>query len=430
MAEVRRVKAEGEKEEAEGEKKEAEAERRRLEGQLNQSQRMESLGQLAGGVAHDFNNLLAVIMNYASFVAEELTSAAESPTGSKWEGPLNDIEQIQLAAERASLLTHQLLSFARREVVQARALSLNSAITRLELILRRTIGEQVELAVSLGDNLPMVMADPGQIEQIVLNLAINARDAMPAGGTLSIDTSTREVSENEGFVGGPIPGIYACVRVSDSGGGMSPKVRDRAFEPFFTTKPRGEGSGLGLATVYGIVSQSGGYTRIYSDEGVGTAISILLPAAHQDAAREELDHLSGSSKPIVGTETILVVDDEEALREVTRRILTRNGYTVVTASSGSAAIEIARSHVGPLDLLLTDVIMPVMPGPTVAKEVKLLRPGIRVLYMSGHAQPVLEAEAVLGTEFQMVEKPFDQIMLLENVRNILNADEALEAPQP
>ncbi len=430
VAEVRRVKAEGEKEEAEGEKKEAEAERRRLEGQLNQSQRMESLGQLAGGVAHDFNNLLAVIMNYASFVAEELTSAAESPTGSKWEGPLNDIEQIQLAAERASLLTHQLLSFARREVVQARALSLNSAITRLELILRRTIGEQVELAVSLGDNLPMVMADPGQIEQIVLNLAINARDAMPAGGTLSIDTSTREVSENEGFVGGPIPGIYACVRVSDSGGGMSPKVRDRAFEPFFTTKPRGEGSGLGLATVYGIVSQSGGYTRIYSDEGVGTAISILLPAAHQDAAREELDHLSGSSKPIVGTETILVVDDEEALREVTRRILTRNGYTVVTASSGSAAIEIARSHVGPLDLLLTDVIMPVMPGPTVAKEVKLLRPGIRVLYMSGHAQPVLEAEAVLGTEFQMVEKPFDQIMLLENVRNILNADEALEAPQP
>jgi PAS domain S-box-containing protein len=427
-AEVQRVKAEGEKEEAEGEKKEATAERKRLEAQLNQSQRMESLGQLAGGVAHDFNNLLAVIMNYASFVAEELTSAAESPDGRKWEGPLKDIEQIQLAAERASLLTHQLLSFARREVVQPRALSLNSAITRLELILRRTIGEQVELAVSLGENLPMVMADPGQIEQIVLNLAINARDAMPTGGILSIDTSIREVDQGESFVGGPVAGIYACVRVSDTGGGMAPEVRDRAFEPFFTTKPRGEGSGLGLATVYGIVSQSGGYTRIYSDEGVGTAISILLPAAQQDATREELDRTAQSLNPLVGNETILVVDDEEALREVTRRILTRNGYTVVTASSGAAAIEIAKSFVGPIDLLLTDVIMPVMQGPTVAKEVKLLRPSIRVLYMSGHAQPVLEAEAVLGTEFQMVEKPFDQTMLLENVRKSLSVDDALEAP--
>jgi len=269
----------------------------------------------------------------------------------------------------------------------------------------------------------MVVADPGQIEQIVLNLAINARDAMPAGGTLSIDTSTREITGSENSVTGAPEGSYICLRVSDTGVGMSAEVRDRAFEPFFTTKPRGEGSGLGLATVYGIVSQSGGHTRIYSDEGFGTAITILLPAANQDSTRdlhdERVDHL----RPLLGTETILVVDDEEALREVTRRILTRNGYTVVTASSGAEAIEIAASHVGPIDLVLTDVIMPTMQGPAVANEMRQLRPGIRVLFMSGHAQPVLESEAVLGTEFLLVEKPFDQAILLENVRKVLDRDE-------
>jgi hypothetical protein len=384
---------------------------------------MESLGQLAGGVAHDFNNLLAVILNYASFVAEELSSAAAAPTGANWKGPLKDVEQIQLAAERASLLTHQLLSFARREVVQARALSLNSAITRMEQILRRTIGEQIQLVINLADSLPLVVADPGQIEQIILNLAINARDAMPAGGTLSIDTSVREVTRDEdSSPDGPV-GSFVCCRVSDNGIGMSADVRDRAYEPFFTTKPQGEGSGLGLATVYGIVTQSGGHTRIYSDEGVGTSITILLPAAVQDAALDNLEEVADGLDPPIGTETVLVVDDEDALREVTRRILRRNGYTVITASSGAEAIEIVASYTGPVDLLLTDVIMPIMQGPTVANEVKKLRPGIRVLFMSGHAQPVLEAEAVLGTEFLLVEKPFDQATLLENVRKVLDRDE-------
>jgi hypothetical protein len=308
-------------------------------------------------------------------------------------------------------------------VVQARALSLNGAITRMEQILRRTIGEQVELVTSLAANLPMVVADPGQIEQIVLNLAINARDAMPAGGTLSIDTVARQVSQDESAVTGVPVGPYVCFRVGDSGVGMSREVRDRAFEPFFTTKPRGEGAGLGLATVYGIVSQSGGYTRIYSDEGAGTSITILLPAANKDALRDEFDEQADRLKSLVGTETILVVDDEQALREVTRRILTRNGYTVVTASSGAQALQIAAAHVGPIDLVLTDVIMPTMQGPTVAKEVKKLRPGIRVLFMSGHAKPVLEAEAVLGTEFLLVEKPFDQAKLLESVRQVLGRDE-------
>jgi signal transduction histidine kinase/CheY-like chemotaxis protein len=421
-AERVRLEAERVRLEAESTRLEAEAERERLEGQLHQSRRMESLGQLAGGVAHDFNNLLAVILNYASFVAEELTNATATPTGTQWTGPLKDVEQIQLAAERASLLTHQLLAFARREVVQARVLSLNSAITRMEQILRRTIGEQTELVIDLAAGLPTVVADPGQIEQIVLNLAINARDAMPTGGTLSIETAAVEISADENPVEVAPAGDYVRFRVGDTGVGMSAEVRDRAFEPFYTTKPKGEGSGLGLATVYGIVSQSGGYTKIYSEAGVGTTVTVLLPAMKQDPTRDESDGPVDRLSELVGTETILVVEDEEALREVTRRILTRNGYTVVTAASGAQAIELAAAETGPIDLVLTDVIMPKMQGPTVANEVSQLRPGIRVLFMSGHAQPVLEAEAVLGTDFQLVEKPFNEATLLAKVREVLNAD--------
>jgi PAS domain S-box-containing protein len=421
-AEADRITAEGEKTVAEGVRLEAAAHREQLEAQLHQSQRLESLGQLAGGVAHDFNNLLAVILNYASFVAEELSDAAEADAGTHWDEPLKDVKQIQLAAERASLLTHQLLSFARREVVQARALSLNSAITRMEQILRRTIGEQVELVINLAPHLPMILADPGQIEQIVLNLAINARDAMPSGGTLSIDTAVMEILESEASITGGTPGSFVRFRVGDTGMGMSTEVRDRAFEPFFTTKPRGEGSGLGLATVYGIVSQSGGYSKIYSDEGVGTSISILFPAAESDTVGDQVDVDVGHSSPLAGTETILVVDDEDALREVTRRMLTRGGYTVIAVRSGAEAIRMAQSHAGPIDLLLTDVIMPKMQGPTVAKEVRRIRSDIRVLFMSGHAQPVLEAEAVLKTDFLLLEKPFDQALLLESVRKVLHRD--------
>ena len=422
-AEADRITAEDEKTVAELVRLKAAAHSDRLEAQLNRSQRMESLGQLAGGVAHDFNNLLGVILNYAAFVAEELSRATATPTGMQWEEPLKDMKQIQLAAERGALLTRQLLSFARREVVQTRALGLNSAISRMEQILRRTIGEQIELVISLATSLPMVMADPGQIEQIVLNLAINARDAMPTGGTLSIDTAVREIMENEASVRVIPFGSYVSFRVSDTGVGMSAEVRDRVFEPFFTTKPAGEGSGLGLATVYGIVSQSGGYTRIYSDEGVGTSITILLPAADQAALRDEINGRVDQPKPLKGTETILIVDDEQGQRDVAQRILTRNGYTVLTASSGAKAIEMATSHIGPIDLVLTDVIMPAMQGPTVAQEVRKLRRDIRVLFMSGHAQPVLEAEALLGAEFPLMEKPFDEAKLLQHVRGVLESNE-------
>ncbi len=421
-AEVQRVIAEGEKTEAERVRLEAEVERERLEGQLHQSQRMESLGQLAGGVAHDFNNLLAVILNYATFVSEELTVAVNKPGGAQWEGSLKDLQQIQIAAERASVLTHQLLAFARREVIQARPLSINDAITSIEEILRRTIGEQIELRVSLEPNLSAVIADPGHIEQIILNLAINARDAMPMGGTLAIETSARNITAYEWALFGAPAGAYNCIRISDSGAGMTPEIRDRAFEPFFTTKPRGEGSGLGLATVYGIVLQTGGFTKIYTDEGVGTTITVLLPSISEEslaATREEnVTRASG------GHETILIVDDEEGIREVTRRILTRGGYEVLVATGGAEAIEFA-ANTPSIDLLLTDVIMPKMQGPTVAKEVKKIQPKIKVLFMSGHAQPVLEAEDVLGTKFQLLEKPFDQKLLLDHVRRALDGDDGV-----
>jgi PAS domain S-box-containing protein len=422
VAEVDRITAEGEKEEAERVRLEAEVDRELLEAQLHQSQRMESLGQLAGGVAHDFNNLLGVILNYAAFVGEELARAAATPAGSQWEEPLKDVKQIQLAAGRGALLTRQLLSFARREVVQARALDLNIAIRRMEHILRRTIGEQIELVINLAPNLPMIVADPGQIEQIVLNLAINARDAMPTGGILSIETSMKDITETANAVRLIPPGSYVSFGVSDTGVGMSEGVRERAFEPFFTTKSSGEGSGLGLATVYGIVSQSGGYTRLLSEEGVGTSIAILLPAAGDEALRDEITGRVDDLDSLGGTETILVTDDEAEQREVAKRILSRNGYTVLTASSGAQAVEFAASHVGPIDLLLTDVIMPQMQGPTVAREVRVLRPDIRVLFMSGHAHPVLEAEALLGMEFLLMEKPFDETTILQNIRKVLDSD--------
>jgi PAS domain S-box-containing protein len=424
-AEVVRVIAESERIEAERVRLAADVELERLKSLLHQSQRMESLGQLAGGVAHDFNNLLAVILNYASFVSEELESAVGTSEDSPWVRPLNDVKQIQIAAERASVLTHQLLAFARREVIQARALSFNEAVANIEDMLRRTIGEQVELTIELEPDLSKVMADPGHIEQIILNLAINARDAMSSGGALSIQTSSRIITDDEWTVFGVPAGTYVCVRFSDNGSGMSEEVRERAFEPFFTTKPRGEGSGLGLATVYGIVLQSGGFTKIYSDEGVGTSITILLPAIEANSEVPGHDVSVGTIHSHRGAETVLVVDDEEGLREVTRRILHRNGYTVLTASSGAEAITIASTYVGHISLLLTDVIMPKMQGPTVATEVRKVLPDIKVLFMSGHAQPVLEAEAVLGTEFQLIEKPFDQKMLLANVRSALDRSPSL-----
>jgi PAS domain S-box-containing protein len=401
---------------AEQERLKAQAERERLERRLQQSQRLESLGQLAGGVAHDFNNLLAVILNYTAFVADEL-AAPESSIPERREGMRQDLEQVVKAAERAARLTHQLLAFARREVARPEIISLNDVIAEVEQLLRRTIGEHVHLITSTAPDLPSVMADPGQIEQVLVNLAVNARDAMPGGGTLRIATDTFHIEEDDPLPDITLnPGDFVRLRVSDTGTGMDKEMAARAFEPFFTTKAKSEGSGLGLATAYGIITQAGGDIRIYSELGLGTTFNILLPVTRETgAARSALRR----SRHIGGGETILVVEDEDAIREVTRRILSRNGYNVLIASGGPEALTLARQSVVGVDLLLTDVVMPHMLGKEVAQQMQAIQPDLRVLYMSGYAQPVLASEGTLGVGVLLLEKPFSETMLLDKVREAL-----------
>jgi two-component system cell cycle sensor histidine kinase/response regulator CckA len=395
----------------------AQADRERLERQLHQSQRLESLGQLAGGVAHDFNNLLAVILNYTAFIREALAGGAAAEP-ERLQAVRDDIDQVQRAAERATSLTHQLLAFGRREVVQPRVLDLNGVIAEVEQLLRRSIGEHVELVTHLDDALWPVLVDPGQLEQVLVNLAVNARDAMPHGGNLTIDTANVEIDEEyaTGRVGVE-PGPHVRLRVSDTGVGMPADVIQRAFEPFYSTKPKGEGSGLGLATVYGIVSQAGGYVQIYSEPGVGTTITALFPVTDQIDSRPAP---GPEVQPSGGGETVLVVEDEEAMREVTRRILTRHGHEVLVAADGAGAIRIAEQHTGEIHLLLTDVIMPQMLGKEIAERVTALRQGIRVLYMSGYAQPVLASQGTLDPGVTLVEKPFTESTLLDKVRRVLD----------
>ena len=385
---------------------------------LAQAQRLESLGQLAGGVAHDFNNLLAVILNYAEFAAQELAAATESDWAGRCASAHDDLEQISRAGERAASLTRQLLAFARREVVQPQVLDLDTVITAVEEMLRRTLGEHVELSISLAGGLHPVLADPGRLEQVLVNLAVNARDAMPGGGTLSIDTSNITV-DAESIAGGaesPL-GHQVRLRVSDTGTGMAPEVIAHAFEPFFTTKSDDGGTGLGLATVYGILTQADGHIRIYSEPGGGTTFSITLPATTL-ATNPETAEATYRRTP--SGETVLIVEDEAALREVTRRILARNGYQVITAASGPEALEIARNYQGEIHLLVTDVVMPHMLGKEVAEQVLLIKPGAEVLYMSGYARPVLASQGRLEPGVALVEKPFSEADLLAKAGQVLN----------
>jgi PAS domain S-box-containing protein len=391
------------------------AERDRIEHQHQQLQGLESLGQLAGGVAHDFNNLLAVILNYATFVSEDV--ARETPRAD-WLSIRGDVQQIRLAAERAAGLTHQLLVFARREVVQLRALDLNDVIGGVEQLLVHTLGEHVELKTDLSTGVCPVLADPSQIEQVLINLAINARDAMPAGGSLTIHTASTDIDgiHAEGRAG-LSPGRYATLQVSDSGTGMPSEVVDRAFEPFFSTKAKGQGSGLGLglATVYGIITQAHGYVQIQSQPGIGTAVTILLPATSQPVEEPS----PRTRAPEGHGETVLVVEDEIALREVTRRILVRNGYQVITAANGPDAIEAATSRPGGIDLLITDVIMPEMSGKEAANQIQARYPSVKVLFMSGYTEGILSAEGVLEAGINLLEKPFTEKSLLAKLREII-----------
>jgi len=397
---------------AERERLRAQPERDQLERQLHQSQRLESLGQLAGGVAHDFNNLLSVIANYAAFVREEV--AGQTPR-EIWEPVDQDIQRIELAAERAAGLIRQLLAFAHRDVSQPRALNLNDTVHTVEQLLARTLGEHVELTTDLAREPYQVLADPGQIEQVLINLAVNARDAMPSGGKLTIQTGHAEVDESyPAGQDGLRPGRYASLKVSDTGNGMPRSVLDRALEPFFGTRPTGEESGPGLATVHGIVTQAGGYVWTDAEPGTGSTVTILLPAISQAAQQPQ------GSQPGAG-ETVLVVEDEDALREVTRRILARNGYQVLTAASGPEAIDAASRHPGGIDILLTDVVLPQLPGQETADRIRALCPAATVLFMSGYAGGAPDRGGVPERGSNVIEKPFTAITLLTSLRNAITA---------
>jgi hypothetical protein len=383
-----------------------------------QAQRMENLGQLAGGVAHDFNNLIAVILNYVTFATEQLADMTEADWAEHGEAAASDLAQIKRAGERAASLTRQLLAFARREVIQPQVLDLGSVITAVEEMLRRTLGEHIELATNFDGDLWPVLADPGQLEQVLVNLAVNARDAMPSGGTLTIDTSNITV-DADSVAGGSKsrPGKNVRLRVSDTGIGMTSEVVKHVFEPFYTTKQDSSGTGLGLATVYGILTQADGNIRVYSEPGAGTTFTITLPVTTQAAT--VIPEPAPYERDPKG-ETVLVVEDETALREVTRRIFARNGYHVITAGNGPEALEIARDHQGEIHLLVTDVVMPDMLGKEVADKMLAIKPEIEVLFMSGYARPVLASQGRLDPGVALVEKPFSEADLLAKAGQVLN----------
>ncbi|MGB8196697.1 MAG: PAS domain S-box protein [Acidimicrobiales bacterium] len=389
-----------------------ERERRVLEDRLNQTERLESMGRLAGGIAHDFNNLLAVILNYASFVSEELDDH---------EAARVDLAHIQDAAERASELTQQLLAFARKEVMQPKVLDLNDVVSDVQELLRRTIGEQIEMSVTLSPGLWHVEADPGRLEQALVNLAFNARDAMPKGGRLNIETANidlDETADNPQSV--LLPGRYVRLRITDTGTGIEPDVLEHVFEPFFTTKAQGDGTGLGLPMVFGIIRQVGGDIRLTSEVGLGTTCTLYLPVTERSP---QLAPKVVAPPAVPGNEMILIVEDEDALREVARRILTRNGYEVMMSSNGPDAIAMVEAYDGKIDLLLSDVIMPIMAGSEVAARIQLLLPDLPVLFMSGYAQPFLGS--TLDESQALLEKPFSEKQLLSEVRKLLDKAVAL-----
>lgn len=391
---------------------------KQLADQLRQMQKIEAVGQLAGGVAHDFNNLLTAIGGYTDFVLEQVP--ADSPLR-------KDIEEIKKGTERAAGLTRQLLAFSRRQVMQPVVLNLNELIRSMEGMLRRLIGENIELAITGAPDLAPVKADPHQFEQVIMNLAVNARDAMPKGGRLTIETANMDLDER--FVQqhiGAQPGKYAMLAVSDNGCGMDAEVQKHVFEPFFTTKEKGKGTGLGLSTVYGIVKQSGGYISVYSEKGHGSCFKVYLPqvAPPEPAKKASPAH----AKSTGGTEIILLVEDEEAVRALTAKILRAKGYTVLEAANGKEAQAVLKAHSGGLDLLLTDVVMPQMGGPELAKWVRSIHRGIKVLFMTGYTDHSAFREGGLPPGTGVMQKPFTPQGLAQSVRAMLDGSKGTPAP--
>ncbi len=386
-------------------------EQRRLEEQLRQSQKMEAIGQLAGGVAHDFNNILTAIMGYGELLLEDL-----GPDDRR----RGDVLEIRKAAERAAALTRQLLAFSRKQVLEPRVLDLNEVVTNLDKMLRRLIGEDVELRTVLGSDLGAVRADAGQLEQVIVNLAVNARDAMPRGGKLTIETADVELDgEYAARHVGVTPGRYVMIAVSDTGIGMDEGTKARIFEPFFSTKGPVKGTGLGLSTVYGIVKQSGGNIWVYSELGRGTTFKIYLPRVDEPA--EALRPSAEPAAGLRGSETILLVEDDEPLRVLARRTLTSRGYTVLEADRGATALRVAREHREPIHLMLTDVVMPEMAGHEVARQLRNSHPETLVLYMSGYTDETIVHHGVLEPGIAYLQKPFTPEALARKVREMLDA---------
>ncbi|MBI4483969.1 MAG: response regulator [Acidobacteria bacterium] len=387
------------------------SERKKLEEQLRQAQKMEAIGQLTGGIAHDFNNLLTVINGYADL---SLARLPEKDPAHK------HLEEIRKAGHRAASLTHQLLAFSRQQILEPKVLDLNAIVVEMEKMLRRLIGEDIELACALAPDLGRVKADSGQIEQVIMNLAVNARDAMPQGGKLTIETANVEL--DEAYARNHVavrPGAYVLLAVSDTGCGMDKEVQSHLFEPFFTTKEPGEGTGLGLSTVYGIVKQSGGNIWVYSEPGHGATFKIYLPAVEEVVAVASPE----GARPLAmgGSETILLAEDDEPVRNLARQILEMHGYTVLEAQNGREALEICKRHEGPIHLMVTDVVMPQMSGRDLADRAAQLRPGIKLLYLSGYTGKAIVQHGVLEPGVAFLQKPFTPDALARKVREVLDA---------
>jgi two-component system cell cycle sensor histidine kinase/response regulator CckA len=396
-------------------------ERKQLEEQLRQSQKMEAVGRLAGGVAHDFNNLLTIISGYSDLLLDTLPGQERSRA---------HVEEIRKAGTRAATLTRQLLAFSRSQVLAPQVLDLNAVVTNVDKMLRRLIGEDVDLVAILGEKLGSVRADPGQIEQVIMNLAVNARDAMPQGGKLTIETSNASLDAAYARTHATVvPGEYVMLAVSDTGIGMDAHTQAHIFEPFFTTKEKGKGTGLGLATVYGIIKQSGGYIWVYSEPGMGATFKIYLPRVEKSSP--EAGGGKAAESPAKGHETILLVEDEPALRAMVRSVLESKGYKVLEARHGEDALVVTELHRGPIDLLLTDVVMPGMSGRELAEHLVSANPKTKVLYMSGYTDDAIVHHGVLGSDMAFLQKPFSPDSVVRKVREVLDAPpHARPGPRP
>jgi PAS domain S-box-containing protein len=383
---------------------------KQMEEMFRQAQKMEAVGRLAGGVAHDFNNLLSVIIGYSEMLLER--AEIDGQVRKK-------CEEIKRAGDRAASLTRQLLAYSRQQVLEPRVLNINTCVTEMEKMLRRLIGEDIELRTSLDPTLACVKADPGQIEQVIMNLAVNARDAMPEGGKLFVETSNAELDEEYALRHPPfIVGRYVILAVTDTGVGMSQETKAHIFEPFFTTKELGKGTGLGLSTVYGVVKQSAGYIWFYSEPGQGSVFKIYLPRV--DGSEVQIRPAKSELELHRGVETVLLVEDEQSVRTLTRNLLEEGGYTVLEAKNGAHAVEIANEHYGPIHLLLTDVVMPGMNGPAVADKILPIHSKAKVLYVSGYSSSFGTQTGLVPVEANLLQKPFSRASLLRKVRNLLD----------